>query len=126
MDLYLEPIRLKYNPLNGQFLKGIIPHNKGLKAINYMSIETLNKMKLTLKRTGNHYLGGRNKKKVIGIERGKFIGCFESATFAANKFNLERRNISSCCEGKRKLCGGINWFFESEYYTWKNYLNENM
>jgi hypothetical protein len=36
---------------------------------------------------------------------------FESSEDAARKMGLIARNIRHCCTGKRKYCGGIQWFY---------------
>lgn len=127
MELYLEPVRKNYNPITGRFLKGIIPHNKGKKWEDYMDMRKAKRVKRigmqNLK--GNPNIGGWNKKQVIGIKENRIIGVFESATKAAERTKLIRRNISHCCEGKRKHCGGIRWFFEADIERWINYVQQN-
>ena len=125
MELYLEPIKSQYNIRNGQFNQGHIPFNKGKKWIDYMDMRKAKRIVRigTLNLRGRSDIGGWNKKQVVGIKNGLFT-VFESATKAANIMNLERRNISHCCEGKRKKCGDIFWFFETDYHKWK-YLIKN-
>ena len=38
MELYIPIERPQYNPTNGQFLKGHVPHNKGKKWEDYMDM----------------------------------------------------------------------------------------
>lgn len=124
MELYIEPIRPKFNPKTGRFLKGNVPHNKGKKWNDYMDMRKARKVKRIgmLNLRGRSDIGGWNKKQVIGIKNGRF-SVFESATKAANLLQIERRNISHCCEGKRKHCGGVRWFFEKDYHLWKNLIS---
>ena len=102
------------NAQNGQFLKGHIPHNKGKKWSNYMDMRKAKRIIRIAKKNllpGNPNIGGWNKKKVVMVtSKGNWV-VFESATEAASKMGLERRNISHCCEGKRQRCGGRWWFF---------------
>ena len=123
MELYLDPVLKPYNPVNGQFNKGHKPFNKGLKWTDYMDMRKAKRVKriglLNLK--GRSDIGGWNKKPVIGIKDGRFV-VFESATKAALLLNIQRRNISNCCEGKRKRCGGVLWFFENDYNKWKTLI----
>ena len=122
MELKLDPIRT-YNPVNGQFYKGHEPFNKGLKWDDYMDMRKAKRIKknLLLGR-GRIDIGGWNKKKVVGVKDGKWA-VFESATKASEKLGLERRNINHCCNGKRKRCGGIMWFFESSN-EWIKLIND--
>ena len=124
MELYLAPVKPEFNPTNGQFLKGHIPFNKDKKWTDYMDMRKAERIKhIGLQNLhGRKDLGGWNKKRVIGIKNGQLLSCYESATKAAKLMRLQRRNISACCEGKRKKCGGIYWFFEADYHKWKWYL----
>jgi hypothetical protein len=126
MELYLEPIRRTRNPINGKFLKGHNPHNKGKKWEDYMDMRKAKRIKRIAKRNlrVRYDIGGWNKRQVIGIKDGKIIGVFESATKAGKQLNLTRRNISHCCNGKRKHCGGIRWFFEDEINKWIIHVSE--
>lgn len=103
-----------YNRQNGQFLKGHIPHNKGKKWTDYMDMRKAKKIIRIGKKNlvpGNNNIGGWNKKKVVMVTPKGNRAVFESATDAAEKMGLIRRNISHCCEGKRRRCGGRWWFF---------------
>jgi hypothetical protein len=124
MELYIEPIRIKHNPLNGRFLKGHEPHNKGKKWEDYLDMRKAKRIKrIAIKNLKcNPNIGGWNKKQVIGIKENRIIGVFESATKAAERLKIQRRNIAHCCAGKRNKCGGIRWFFESDYDKWIIYL----
>ena len=115
MELYIAPEKLSKNPLNGRFLKGHTPHNKGKKWVDYLDMRKARRMKKNLQkgRVGNSSIAGWNKRSVIGIKDGKIIGVFESASEAGRKTAINGRNISSCCNGKRKTCGGVQWFWES-------------
>lgn len=111
---YIELKRPQYNLRNGQFLKGHIPHNKGKKWEEYMDMRKARRIiriaKMNL-RHGNPNIGGWNKRQVVMVTpKGNWV-VFESATEAASKMGLERRNISHCCQGKRQRCGGRWWFF---------------
>lgn len=127
MELYIAPKRLQNNPLTGRFLKGRVPFNKGKKWEDYMDMRKAKR----IKRIGMMNLrprmdiGGQNKRMVIGIKDGRIIGPFESAVKAAEKTKLIRRNIAHCCEGKRKHCGGIRWFYEADVQKWIVYVNQN-
>lgn len=62
-------------------------------------------------RKGNPDIPGWNKKKVVSVAEDGSWKLYLSATSAAEMTGLNRRNISHCCEGKRKRCGGLRWFF---------------
>lgn len=68
------------------------------------------KVRNRLVHTGNPNLPGWNKKPIIGIKEGKEYW-FKSAQAAAESLGLIRTNISKCCRGERKRCGGFNWKF---------------
>ena len=65
-ELYIPPQRLNRNPINGRFLKGSIPHNKGKKWDDYIPLHKRESMikGLALGRTGNPNIAGCNAKKV--------------------------------------------------------------
>ncbi len=42
---------------------------------------------------------------------GRFIAEYESVTTAAHEQGINRGNLSSCCIGNRKTCGGFVWGF---------------
>lgn len=59
--------------------------------------------------------GTRNKrvanvlgKKVFCVELNRI---FPSATEVERELSLPQSNISSCCNGKNKTCGGFHWYF---------------
>lgn len=105
---------------NGRFLKGIIPHNKGKKWSEYLDPATAERcLRAGLKNLhGRMDIGGWNKRPVMAIlDDGRYFW-FESATAAAAATNLNRRNISACCAGKRNRCGRFRWFFfDDENWT---------
>lgn len=49
-----------------------------------------------------------NNKQVLCIELNRI---FESTTEASKQLGLEQCNISRCCNGERKTCGGYHWDF---------------
>ena len=44
--------------------------------------------------------------KVVCVESGKIYG---SITEAAKELKISHQNISACCKGRRKTCGGFHW-----------------
>lgn len=121
MELYIEPIRPTINKKNGQFLKGHEPFNKGKKWIDYLpedKIERMKKQILSLSGGGRKDIGGWNKKAVVAIKNGEFYGYFESCVSAADKLQVQRRNVSHVANGKRKRCGGYEFYFESDFDKW--------
>jgi len=124
MELYIQPIKRQRNAVNGQFLTGSTPFNKGKKWTDYMDMRKARRIKknLELGRKGNPNIGGQNKREVVGIKDGKIYGVFESSTEAGKKLGLCSRNIRHCCEGKRAKCGGVHWFHTSNIDSWKKLL----
>jgi hypothetical protein len=112
--------RPQYNLLNGQFLKGHVPHNKGKKWSEWMDMRKAKKIIRIAKQNlkPNMNLGGHNRREVVLVtDDGRWV-CFESAAKAAELTNLCRRNISHCCQGKRKKCGKYRWFyFDDDQWT---------
>lgn len=113
-ELYIPPERLNRNPVNGQFLKGCIPHNKGKKWDDYLDNRKKEKMLKGLHRYGNPNLAGCNAKKIVAIKEGRLFGVFQSSNDAERKTGICARNIRSCCSGNRKRAGGYQWFWEND------------
>lgn len=42
----------------------------------------------------------------------ELIAVWENARFAADELGFDRRNICSCCNGKRKKANGYKWSYE--------------
>ena len=121
MELYIEPIRPTINRKNGQFLKGHKPFNKGKKWIDYLpkdKIEKMRKQILSMSGQGRKDIGGWNKKAVVALKNGEFYGYFESCVDAGKKLNVCSRNVSHVANGKRKRCGGYEFYFESDFDKW--------
>lgn len=112
-ELYLKPEILPRNPINGRFLKGAVPHNKGKKWSEWMDESKREKILNNLQRTGNPNLSGWNERKVVCLKDGKFR-VFKSASDAGRQLNIQGRNINNCCHKKRKTCGGYKWYFEED------------
>lgn len=45
-------------------------------------------------------------------KEGIFIRDWDSATQASTELNLSNKDISACCNGKRKTCGGFIWRYK--------------
>ena len=113
-ELYIPVERPQYNPVNGQFLKGHIPHNKGKKMEDYLDNQAIKRIKeagiKNLKPNMN--ICGWNKKAVMALDdEDKILGWFSSAMDAERKTGICSRNINTVCNGKRKHAGGFKWIF---------------
>ena len=127
MELYIEPIRPTRNYITGQFLKGHEPFNKGKKWSDYLPQEKIDKMRkqiLSLSGGGRKDIGGWNKKSVIAIKNCKFCGIFESCSDAGRKLQVQIRNVSHVANGKRKRCGGYEFYFESDFNKWNERITQ--
>lgn len=115
-ELHIPHKRAYRNPINGRFLKGITPHNKGKKWADYIPEAKKNNMLkgLTLGRCGYNKIGGINAKKVVAIKDGEIYAMYDSACDAERKLGICSRNIRSCCAKKRAHAGGLKWFLESD------------
>ena len=58
--------------------------------------------------THNERLSKSMSKAVYCVELEKQ---FYGASVAARELGLNQQNISACCNGKRKTCGGYHWHF---------------
>lgn len=115
MELKLPIERPQYNPTNGQFLKGHVPHNKGKKWEDYMDMRKAKRIKriATQNLRPNMNIGGLNKKAVVCVDdEGNVLGWFSSACDAERKTGICARNIRNVCNGKRKKAGGFRCEFE--------------
>lgn len=102
-ELYLEPVRSYRNPVNGRFLKGHTPANKGRKWCEYLSKRKQKSCSkgwknLELHRNnGGGPNSGRPKKQVIAMsDEGKFV-VFPSIKAAASYYGIRWENIARCC-----------------------------
>lgn len=124
MELYIEPVPFKSNPVNGQFLKGHIPFNKGKKWSEWMDGRKQRRvLKIGAKNLRNNFqIGGWNARKVVALKGIEFY-VFDSAVHAAKVTGATRRNICHCCNKQRKHCSGFEWFFEDDN-AWCNIIEE--
>ena len=111
-ELTLNPIPITRNMVNGRFLKGNTPHNKGKKLSEYMSDDNIQKVMSGLRRTGRPDIWKDNAKQIVAIKDGKLCGVFSHSNDAMRKTGINARNIRSVCNKLRKTAGGYQWFFE--------------
>ena len=71
----------------------------------WQNVEFRNKMSKIMKYEKNHF------KKVECIETKEI---FFSMHEASRKYNIIVQNISKCCKGERKTCGGYHWRYYEE------------
>ena len=111
-ELYIEPERRDRNALNGQFLKGSTPHNKGKRWSEWMDMRKAKRVKRIGMRNlhGRSDIGGWNAQPVFAIDKdGNTVGWFASSYDAERKTGICARNIRAVLEGKRKHAGGYRW-----------------
>ena len=111
-ELKLSPERPQYNPTNGQFLKGHVPHNKGKKWEDYMDMRKAKRIKRIACKNlrGRMDIGGWNKKPIVAIDdNGSIVGWFTSASDAERKTGIFASNIRKVCYGSRAKAGGFRW-----------------
>lgn len=92
--------------------KKYIDHIDGKKTNNHVS----NLRYVTASENGkNAHRNNKNmqnaRKPIIRIDTDGNIKIYNSATIAAKENNINRENISSCCNNRRKICGGYKWEF---------------
>lgn len=120
-ELYIPIERPTRNLVNGRFLKGAVPHNKG-KSMKYhskkakrRSVNNLIKGRGAWHKTG----AGMNRKSVVAIKNRQLFGVFPSIQDASRATGISPSLISYICNkkpGKHKACG-FEWFFENDN-TW--------
>ena len=128
------------NRVNGRFLRGHVPFNKGLKWPDYMDARKAAVVKKNLdlgRKAGNKHLAGSNKKPVVAMRDNKLIS-FKSAIDAqrilrSRGIKVNKNNINSVCNEKvelvggeyqytRKRAGGFRWFFADDVEKYKDLL----
>lgn len=124
-ELNLGTERPQYNPTNGQFLKGHVPHNKGKKWSEWMDGRKRAKvLRIGMKNLrGNPNIGGVNRKPVIAIDKEGNHFYFDSSMDAQRKISILAENIRKCCRGERKSAGGYRWFWFNSN-EWLNYVRK--
>lgn len=81
-ELYIEPERRYRNAINGQFLNGNTPHNKGKKWNEWMDMRKAKRVKRIGMRNlhGRSDIGGWNARPVFAIDKeGNTVGWFASS-----------------------------------------------
>lgn len=54
----------------------------------------------------------KRSKKIYQYDGDELVGIWQNAEIAANFLGIQRRHICSCCNGKRKTCGGYKWSYK--------------
>ena len=140
-ELRIPDKPLQRNPLNGRFLKGHTPANKGKKWSEYMSKRGQRKAKkgwknLDLYRPKGSPSAGRKKKAVIAVnDTGKWL-YFPSIAEAGRLMGIWSDNIARCCrlnqarkQGQNGNVNtnhkykGIRFYFESDP-VWTEKINQ--
>ena len=86
-ELYIPPERPTRNLVNGRFLKGHTPFNKGRKWSDYLDSRKKRKMlkNLSLGRKGNPSIAGNNARPIVAIKDRRLIAVFPSSNAAERK-----------------------------------------
>lgn len=81
-ELYIPPERPERNLVNGRFLKGHTPHNKGKKWADYMDMRKAKRIKrIGVKNLVRNYrISGWNAKPVVAIKDDEPCGYFQEET----------------------------------------------
>ena len=127
-ELYIPREKPTRNLLNGRFLPGHVPHNKGKKWEEYMDMRKAKRVKqIGMKNlVPNMLLGGWNARAVVAIDDdNRLAGIYPSSEEASRKSGIIARNIRLCCDKKRKHAGGYRWFWEDDN-EWCDVVNGNV
>lgn len=120
MELYIPPKRINKNPINGRFVKGSIPHNKGKKWEDYIDkdriVELRKKASESIRKNGvQHPFKAR---PVICIDKDGNHQYYESMTSAAKAIGTTMEYLWKGCHGVVKTVKGYRVFlFESDEWT---------
>ena len=127
-ELYIEPERKPYNPTNGRFLKGSVPHNKGRKMAEWMDGRKMKRV-IRIATENLRNASGRKRpdvsercrKPVVGIYDGGRFKVFASSQHAAERNGCDRSNVSRCCRlnashgtNTDHRYKGIRFYFEND------------
>lgn len=132
-ELYIAQTFEGRNMVNGRFLKGHTPHNKGKKWADFLTKRQQRRCAKGWKnvekyRCKGHPNAGRKKKQVVGIFQDGTWKVFPCLGMAAKCFGGCRENIGRCCRQNEnpsvnKNTGklntdhqykGVRWYFESD------------
>ena len=128
------------NHLNGRFIKGHVPFNKGKKWVDYMDMRKARKvikcLELGRMKGNRDKLHELNRIPIVGIKDG-ILYPFESSIDAARilrakGIRVNARNIRAVCRERitivagreyiRRHAGGFRWFIASEVEKYKEFL----
>lgn len=97
-ELKMAPERKNRNPVNGRFVKGCTPYNKGKKWDEYMSKREQKKRLEHLHRFNGRCPGsGRPKISVVAVnDHGRYL-FFDSIIEASQWVGVRHENVRQCC-----------------------------
>lgn len=130
-ELTIQPERPTHNAVNGQFMKGHVPFNKGKKWSEWLSKRGQKRCAKGWKNLREYAprspYAGKNKKAVIAVTDAGEWFYFKSLAQAHEKTGFNRENIGRCCRYNEKAVSakrgkrntdhkymGIRWYFETD------------
>lgn len=136
-ELTLSPVFTGRNPLNGRFLKGHTPDNKGKKWSEYMSKRSQKRSAKGWRNVIIHRpkvrsdVAGRCRKRVIAVlDDGKWL-VFPYIGAAAAWVEGRRENVCRCCKLNTSGAGntdhkyyGVRFYYESSN-VWLSKIYKN-
>lgn len=115
MELWVSKARPTRNVVTGRYLSGHVPHNKGKKWSEYMSLDSQQRSSEGWKNLRPRMdIGGWNARPCIAVADDGRWWWFPSVSTAGEKTGIQTRNINSVCHKKRKHAGGFRWFFDDD------------
>ena len=127
-ELYIPPERPERNLVNGQFLKGSTPHNKGKRMTYHSKWTKRRSLQGLVKGRGAHHKtgAGMNKKSVVLIKDEKLCGVFPSIQMAGKMIGVAPSLISAICRKVRgkHTANGYRCFFEDSN-DWCNLIKQD-
>lgn len=132
-ELYLPPETPKRNAVNGRFLPGHVPHNKGKKMSEYMGERALERVmkhwnNFTLYRPRTRPDVSKSRKEIIAVKADGSWLHFSHAEKAVEWIGGASENVRRCCRDNQRrhvnqktgkintdhTCKGVRFYFESD------------
>ena len=114
--------RLVYEAFYGEIPKGMqvnhineIKTDNRLENLNLMTPKENTNWGTAIQRRIEKQINGKKSKSVLQIDKNtnKIIAEFPSTNEVQRKLGFKQTDISRCCRGKRKTCGGFKWEFKN-------------
>ena len=121
VPLYKERIRKNYK-IHRLVASAFLPNPDNLPQVNHKDEDKSNNRVENLEYCNSQYnnnYGTHNERMAKSLSipvlqfsfNGEFIKKWDSATQVQNELGFDNSDISKCCKGKKKTCGGYKWHY---------------